>query len=161
LVNCAGVTADNLLTRISEEEWDRVLDVNLKGAFFCSQAVLRPMMSRREGHIINISSFAARNGTRGQANYAAAKAGLIGLTESLAKEVGPRNIRVNSILPGALPTPMTAKLAGPRVNELASANALGRLNTVSEVARFAGFLAATQNISGQSFQLDSRIARWV
>lgn len=160
LVNSAGVTADNLLPRISEEDWDRVLDVNLKGAFFCSQAVLRPMTSQRHGHIINIASFAARNGTRGQANYAAAKAGLIGLTESLAKEVGSRNIRVNAILPGALPTPMTAKLTGPRVNQLALANALGRLNTVSEVARFVAFLADTQNISGQLFQLDSRIARW-
>jgi 3-oxoacyl-[acyl-carrier protein] reductase len=160
LVNCAGVTADNLLPRSSEEDWDRVLGVNLKGAFLCSRAVLRPMTSQRDGHIINISSFAARTGGRGQANYAAAKAGLIGLTESLAKEVGSRNIRVNTILPGAMPTPMTAKLTGPRMNQLASANALGRLNTVSEVARFISFLAATQNISGQLFQLDSRIAPW-
>ncbi|HKS36798.1 MAG TPA: SDR family NAD(P)-dependent oxidoreductase [Verrucomicrobiae bacterium] len=160
LINNAGLTADNPLWQTSDEDWDRVLEVNLKGAFLCSQAVLRPMLSRQDGHIINIASFAARHGPRGQANYAAAKAGLIGLTESLAKEVGSRNIRVNAVLPGVLPTPMTAKLAQPQLNEFASANALGRLNTVAEVARFVAFLATTRNVSGQSFPLDSRTARW-
>jgi 3-oxoacyl-[acyl-carrier protein] reductase len=134
--------------------------VHLKGAFLCSQAVLRPMLKQRDGHILNVASFSARTGNRGQANYAAAKAGLLGLTTSLAKEVGSRNVRVNAILPGVLPTPMTASLTPEQLETFATANALGRLNDPAEVARFAAFLAGTQNISGQVFQLDSRIARW-
>jgi 3-oxoacyl-[acyl-carrier protein] reductase len=159
LVNNAGVNADGLLSQMSDDDWDRVVDVNLKGAFLCSQAVLPTMLKQRDGHIINVASFAAR-GQRGQANYAAAKAGMIGLTESLAKEVGSRNIRVNAILPGVLPTPMTANLTEAQLNELSAANALRRLNSVTEVARFTAFLATTQNISGQVFPLDSRIGRW-
>jgi len=160
LVNNAGVTADALSWQLSEEDWDRVLAVNLKGAFLCAQAALRPMLRQRDGHIINIGSFSGRAGQRGQANYAAAKAGLIGLTESLAKEVGSRNVRVNAILPGVLPTPMTAKLSEAQLAEYAAANALGRINSLSEVAEFIAFLATMQNVSGQVFQLDSRIARW-
>jgi 3-oxoacyl-[acyl-carrier protein] reductase len=118
------------------------------------------MLKQRDGHIINISSFSARCGPAGQANYAAAKAGLIGLTTSLAREAGSRNIRVNAVLPGVLPTPMTAGLSEARLRELAAANGLGRLNSAAEVARFIAFLATTQNISGQLFQLDSRIGRW-
>ena len=159
LINNAGVTADGLVSTMSDDDWDRVVDVNLKGAFLCSQAVLPTMLKQRDGHIINISSFAAR-GQRGQAGYAAAKAGLIGLTTSLAREAGPRNIRVNAVLPGVLPTPMTARLSEARLSELAAANALGRLNSLAEVARFIAFLATTRNISGQLFQLDSRIGRW-
>ncbi len=160
LINNAGCTADQLAWQISEEDWQRVLDVNLKGAFLCSQAVLRPMMKQRAGQIINLASFAGRHGARGQASYAAAKAGLLGLTESLAKEVGSRNIRVNAILPGVLPTPMTAKMTAEQLAAFAGANALGRLNSLAEVARFIAFLASTENISGQLFQLDSRIGRW-
>jgi 3-oxoacyl-[acyl-carrier protein] reductase len=160
LINNAGVTADELSWRITEADWDRVFDVNLKGAFLCSQAVLRPMLAQRDGHIVNIASFAARHGHPGQASYAAAKAGLIGLTESLAKETGSRNIRVNAVLPGLLRTPMTARLTEDRLNALMGANTLGRLNSVDEVARFVAFLVSTRNISGQLFQLDSRIARW-
>ena len=160
LINNAGVTADRLSWQMEEGDWDRVLDVNLKGAFLCSQAVLRRMLGRREGHIVNISSFAARHGPRGQAGYAAAKAGLLGLTESLAREAGSRNVRVNAVLPGLLRTSMTAKLTEDQLNELTEANALRRLNSVEEAARFVVFLATTQNISGQIFQLDSRIARW-
>ena len=160
LVNNAGVTADSSIPRMSNDNWDRVLNVNLKGAFLCSQAVLPAMLKQRDGHILNIASFAARSGPRGQANYAAAKAGLIGLTESLAREVGSRNIRVNAILPGVLPTPMTSKLTAAQLNELSAANALGRLNSLAEVARFVVFVARTQNISGQIFQLDSRVGRW-
>jgi 3-oxoacyl-[acyl-carrier protein] reductase len=160
LVNNAGMTADKSLPQLSEADWDRVLDVNLKGAFSCSQAVLRAMMQQRAGHILNIASFVARVGRAGQANYAAAKAGLIGLTEALAIEVGSRNVRVNAILPGILATPMTARLAADQRQRLAGENALGRINDVEEVARFVVFLAGTQNISGQVFQLDSRVARW-
>jgi 3-oxoacyl-[acyl-carrier protein] reductase len=160
LINNAGVTGDHLLAQLDEAAWDRVFDVNLKGAFLCSQAVLRPMMKQRDGHIVNVASFVARVGRSGQASYAAAKAGLIGLTESLAKEVGSRNVRVNAILPGVLATTMTAELTPEQLSAISRENALGRISTVEEVARFVAFLAATQNISGQLFQLDSRIARW-
>ena len=160
LVNNAGVTADAACGQLSDEDWQRVLDVNLRGAFLCCRAAARPMMRQRDGHIINISSFGARSGPRGQSNYAAAKAGLIGLTQSLARELGSRNVRVNAILPGVLPTNMTARLSPEHLAAFAQANALGRINEVGEVARFIVFLAGTQNISGQVFQLDSRVARW-
>lgn len=160
LINNAGNTADNLSWQLTDDDWQRVLDVHLKGAFLCSQAVLRPMLKQRDGHILNIASFSARTGNRGQANYAAAKAALLGFTTSLAKEVGSRNVRVNALLPGVLPTPMTAGLTPKQLEAFAAANALGRLNDLAEVARFTAFLAGTQNISGQFFQLDSRIARW-
>ena len=160
LINNAGCTADQLAWQITDEDWQQVLAVNLKGSFLCSQAVVRPMLKQRSGQIINLASFAGRHGARGQASYAAAKAGLLGLTESLAKELGSRNIRVNAILPGVLPTPMTAKLSEAQLATFAAANALGRLNAVAEVARFIAFLASTENISGQLFQLDSRIGRW-
>ncbi len=160
LINNAGLTVDHLLAQMDESEWSSVLNVNLKGVFLCSQAVVRLMMKQREGHIINVSSFSARTGHVGQANYSAAKAGVIGLTQSLAKEVGSRNVRVNAILPGVLATPMTARLTEARLNDLVSANALERLNETGEVARFMVFLAGTQNISGQLFHLDSRIASW-
>lgn len=160
LINNAGLARDAAVPQISLADWEQVLAVNLKGAFLCSQAALRPMLKQRDGHIINVTSFAARAGTRGQANYAAAKAGLIGLTESLAREVGSRNVRVNAILPGVLPTGMTSHLKPETLAQFAAANALHRLNTLPEVARFLAFLATTQNISGQLFQLDSRLARW-
>lgn len=160
LINNAGLTADQLVLQMSDDDWDRVLDVNLKGAFLCAQAALRPMLKQRAGHVMNIASFSARTGARGQANYAAAKAGLLGLTESLAKEVGSRNVRVNAILPGVLPTAMTAQLTAEQLSEFAAHNALGRINSIPEVARFVHFLTTTENISGQFFQLDSRIGRW-
>lgn len=160
LINNAGYTADQLLAQHDETGWQRVLDVNLRGAFLCSQAALRPMLRQRNGHIINLASFSARAGARGQTAYAAAKAGLFGLTQSLAKEVGSRNVRVNAVLPGVLPTPMTAGLKATVLDEFAAANALGRINSVDEVACFVAFLATTRNISGQLFQLDSRIAPW-
>ncbi|MEI7728829.1 MAG: SDR family NAD(P)-dependent oxidoreductase [Verrucomicrobiota bacterium] len=160
LVNNAGLTRDAALVQMKAADWEQVLGVNLKGAFLCSQAVLRPMLKQRDGHILNVTSFAARTGTRGQANYAAAKAGLLGLTESLAREVGARNIRVNAVLPGVLLTPMTAGLKPEVLAEFEHANTLGRLNSIEEVARFMVFLAGTRNISGQLFQLDSRIASW-
>lgn len=160
LIHNAGNTADNLSWLLTDDDWQRVLDVHLKGAFLCAQAVLRPMLKQRDGHILNVASFSARTGNRGQANYAAAKAGLLGLTTSLAKEIGSRNVRVNALLPGVLATPMTAGLTPQQLAAFAAANALGRLNDPAEVARFAAFLAGTRNISGQCFQLDSRIARW-
>ena len=160
LINNAGVAIDQPIWQLTPADWDRVLSVNLKGAFLCARAVLRPMMRQREGHILNISSHAGRSGRAGQSNYAAAKAGLLGLTQSLAREVGSRNIRVNAVLPGLLPTAMTERLPRSKRDELVSANVLGRLNSLEEVARFIVFLANLQNVSGQLFQLDSRIARW-
>jgi 3-oxoacyl-[acyl-carrier protein] reductase len=160
LINTAGLAEDHLLARMSEADWDRVLEVNLKGAFLCAQAVARQLIHQRDGHILNIASYAARSGAAGQSAYAAAKAGLLGLTASLAKELGSRNVRVNAVLPGVLPTAMTAGLARGALDRFAQANALGRLNAVDEVARFVVFLAGLRNVSGQIFQLDSRIARW-
>ena len=160
LVCNAGVTADGPLARMADHEWDHVLQVNLTGAFHCSRAALRLMLPQRDGHIIHISSYSGRVGARGQTNYAAAKAGLLGLTQALAKEVGGDGIHVNAVLPGVLPTPMTASLGAAAMAEFAQANTLGRINSPDEVARFIAFLATTRNISGQVFQLDSRIAGW-
>jgi 3-oxoacyl-[acyl-carrier protein] reductase len=160
LINNAGIAADGSVARLTDDDWQRVLDVNLKGAFFCSQAVARTMASARSGHILNIASWAARHGTRGQVNYAAAKAGLIGLTQSLARELGSRNVRVNVVLPGVLPTRMTGALTAQQLDDLSAANVLGRTGSLEEVARFIGVLAGLQHVSGQLFQLDSRIASW-
>jgi 3-oxoacyl-[acyl-carrier protein] reductase len=160
LVNNAGLTADGPVAGMADDDWDRVLEVNLKGAFRSARAVVPVMVRRRQGHIVNISSFAARRGHAGQANYVAAKAGLIGLTESLAKELGGRGICVNAVLPGILPTRMTAGLSEEQLAGLAAENALRRLNSADEVARFVVFLVGMKNASGQVFQLDSRIGRW-
>ena len=160
LINNAGLAADRLLPSLADADWQRVLDVNLKGAFLCSQAALRPMLKQRSGHIVNIASFSGRVGAIGQTNYSAAKAGLFGLTQSLAREVGSRNICVNAVLPGVLSTPMTAALEPDLIAEFARANALGHINTTAEVARFIVFLTTLQNVSGQVFQLDSRLAAW-
>lgn len=160
LINNAGTTTDNLCWQITDKDWTRVIDVNLRGAFLCSKAVARQMIRQRDGHIVNISSLGARRGPSGQSNYAAAKAGLLGLTQSLAKELGSRNVRINAIFPGVMPTNMTAKLGAEQLEAFAKANALGRINSLDEVARFIVFLVGTQNISGQVFQLDSRIAPW-
>lgn len=160
LVNNAGITRDALLALMKEEDWETVMAVHLKGAFLCSRAVL-PLMSRQHaGHIIHLGSHAGRAGARGQANYAAAKAALLGLTVSLAREAAAANVRVNAVLPGVLPTPMTQSLSPEQLSALAGANLLGRLNEVEEVARFIVFLAGTQNISGQVFALDSRVHPW-
>lgn len=161
LINNAAITADGAVAALSIENWQRVLDVNLKGAFLCSRAVLQQMMfEQRSGHIINISSFAAKNGHAGQANYAAAKAGLVGLTQSLAKEAGKRNVCVNAIFPGVLETPMTAHLTADQRKSLAGANVLGRSTTLEEVASFILHLASMRHVSGQVFQLDSRVSAW-
>ncbi len=160
LVNNAGVTADAACFQLAEADWDRVLAVNLKGAMACARAAVWPMIRQRSGHIVNVSSFAARAGTRGQAVYAAAKAGLIGLTQSLAAELGSRNVRVNAVLPGVMPTAMLGALDPAARERLVGGNLLRRMNSVEEVAAFIVFLAAMQNVSAQVFQLDSRPARW-
>ena len=160
LVNNAGLTADAALPLLTDGGWDRVLMVNLKGAMACARAAVWPMIRQRNGHIVSVGSFSGRVGARGQANYAAAKAGLIGLSQSLAAEVGSRNVRVNVVLPGILPTPMTASLQGEACDAMVRANLLRRINSVAEVARFVVFLAGMENVSAQVFQLDSRPGRW-
>lgn len=161
VVHCAGVLRDRRFPNMEEEDFDTVLDVNLKGAYQVSQAALKSMTRKRSGHIIFIGSNSARWGNAGQANYAAAKAGIIGLTHSLAKEYGGRNIRVNCILPGLLETKMTAHLSEEIKQSVREAHALRRFNTCDAVARFVTFLdRELPHTSGQVFQLDSRVNRW-
>lgn len=162
LVNNAGVCRDGFIVKMEEADFDHVVDVNLKGAFLVSQAAVKLMAKQRHGHIVNIGSYSALSGPAGQTNYAAAKAGLIGLTQSLAKEYGARNVRVNCVLPGFLETKMTRHLLedAARRESLMSAHELGRLNTPGDVARFIVFLHSMENVSGQVFQLDSRVRRW-
>jgi len=160
LVNNAGVARDQLLVRMEDAVWDEVLAVNLRGAFLCARAALPGMVGRGEGVILNVASFAARGGGAGQGAYAAAKAGLIGLTLSLAREVGSLGIRVNAVLPGVLPTAMTSGLGPETLATYAAANALGRINEPVTVARQIVQVAEAREISGQVIALDSRIARW-
>ena len=160
LVNNAGTTRDSLLGRMSAEDWDTVIKTNLKGAFLCSQAASRTMVRQRAGQIVNIGSFSAIRAPAGQANYAAAKAGLIGLTKSLAKELGKRQIRVNCVLPGFLETKMTRDLSSEVIENAKSQHTLGKFNTPSDVAEFLLCLQGLTAISGQVFQLDSRVAPW-
>jgi 3-oxoacyl-[acyl-carrier protein] reductase len=141
LVNNAGITRDNLAVLMSESDWDAVLTVNLKGAFLMSRAVLRGMIKRREGSIISISSVVARRGNAGQVNYSAAKAGLIGLTKSLAREVASRNVRVNAVAPGYIETEMTAALDEKARTALIGQIPLGRIGTPDAVADAVAFLA--------------------
>jgi 3-oxoacyl-[acyl-carrier protein] reductase len=161
VVHCAGMLRDRMLANMSDEDFATVLDVNLKGAFRVSQAALTYMAKHRRGHIVFIGSNSARWGTAGQANYAAAKAGLIGLTHSLAKEYGSRNIRVNCILPGLLETKMTAHLTPEILDAVRAAHTLRRFNTRAEAAKFIAFLHRDlPHTSGQVFQLDSSVNLW-
>ncbi len=162
LVNNAGMCRDVSIAKMEESEFDQVVDVNLKGAFLVSQAAVKLMAKQRHGHIVNIGSYSALSGPAGQANYAAAKAGLIGLTQSIAKEYGARNVRANCVLPGFLETKMTRHLLEDAAwrEELMKMHALGRLNTSQDAARFIVFLHSLENVSGQVFQLDSRVRSW-
>jgi 3-oxoacyl-[acyl-carrier protein] reductase len=156
LVNNAGITRDNLLMRISDEDWDAVLNVNLRGAFNCCKAVARPMMKQRYGRIVNITSVVGLAGNAGQANYAASKAGLIGLTKSLAKELGPRNITVNAVAPGFVATVLTDVLP-PEVKEAAlKMTPLGRHGTPEDIAQAVAFLVSDDAafITGQVLAVD-------
>ena len=161
LLNNAGVVRDAPLARLGDADWNEVLEVNLKGPFLCTQAVLPVMMRQRAGRVLNVASFAGRAGARGQSNYSAAKAGLIGLTLSLARELGAAGIQVNAVLPGVLATTMTATLSGDAMEAFAAANALGRINEPASVARAVVAIARMQDVSGQIFQLDSRVGRWI
>jgi 3-oxoacyl-[acyl-carrier protein] reductase len=144
LVNNAGVTADDLILRMSEEEWDRVVDTNLKGTFSVTKAAIRPMVRQRFGRIINVSSVAGIVGNAGQANYSAAKAGIIGFTKAIAKEVASRNITANVIAPGFVDTEMTADLTDAQRAEIMRMVALGRTATPQDVAPAAVFLASDE-----------------
>jgi len=144
LVNNAGITADNLLARMSLDDWERVLRTNLTGAFALTKEVLRGMMKRRWGRIISVSSVVGMMGNAGQANYAAAKAGLIGFTKSLARELGSRNITANVVAPGYIQTAMTERLPEAAREELTGAIALKRLGTVDDVAWAVLFLASEE-----------------
>lgn len=156
LVNNAGINRDALLVRLKEEDWDAVLNVNLKGAFLCSQAAAKYMMKERSGSIINISSVIGISGNAGQANYAASKAGMIGLTKSMAKELAPRGIRVNAVAPGFIETDMTAALPESARSKVLPAIPLGRFGDAAEVAGVALFLASEMSsyITGQVIVVD-------
>lgn len=158
LVNSAGIASDGLALRMSETDWDSVLATNLKGPFLCIRAAAKVMVKQRSGHIINISSLSGLQGREGQVNYSASKAGLIGLTKSLARELGPRSIQVNAVLPGFLPTDMVAAApAGPVRERAVNENVLGRTSDLAEVSEFLYRLSLMRNVSGQVFNLDSRV----
>ena len=156
LVNNAGITRDNLLMRMSEEDWDTVLTINLKGAFNCIKAVTRQMMKQRFGRIINITSVVGQMSDAGQVNYASSKAGMIGMTKSVAKELASRNITCNAIAPGFIATDMTDVLDDAVKSELEKQIPLGRMGEVSDIAKAAAFLAGDDAgyITGQTLNVD-------
>ena len=156
LVNNAGLTRDNILLRLTDEDWDAVLEANLKGAFHTTRAVIKGMMKRRAGRIINITSVVGMIGNKGQANYAASKAGLIGFTKSVAKEYASRNILVNCVAPGFIETDMTASLPDEARASLLEGIALGRLGRPEDVAGTVLFLASdlAAYITGQVLVVD-------
>jgi len=156
LVNNAGITRDNLVMRIRDDDWDAVLDANLRGAFATIRAATRGMMKRRWGRIVNISSVVGLTGNKGQANYAASKAGLIGLTKSVAKELASRNILVNAVAPGFIETEMTGAMTAEARNALNGAIPLERLGSPDDVAAAVAFLVSdyAAYITGQVIVVD-------
>lgn len=156
LVNNAGITRDNLMLRMPEADWDLVLNVNLKGTFNVSKSVSKVMIQQRQGKIINIASIIGLIGNAGQANYAASKAGIIGLTKSTAKELAPRNICVNAVAPGFIQTDMTAKLPEDIKEKMLKNIPLGKFGTASDVAKTCLFLAGGESdyITGQVIVVD-------
>lgn len=160
LVNNAGITKDNLLLRMKEEEWQQVIDVNLTGVFLCTKAVIRKMMKQKHGKIVNISSVVGVTGNAGQANYSASKAGVIGFTKSIAKEVASKNIRVNAIAPGFIETDMTAVLSEDIKSGLMESIPLKRYGQPDDIANLVVFLSSNQSnyITGQVINVDGGMA---
>ena len=156
LVNNAGTTRDNVIMLMKEEDWDFVIDTNLKSAWNCSKAAARIMLKQRSGRIINITSVAGIAGNAGQSNYSASKAGVIGLTKSLAKEIGPRNVTVNAIAPGFVPTDLTNDIIVQMKDKIIEHTSLQRLGTAEDVAALAVFLASDEAgfITGQVIAVD-------
>ncbi len=160
LVNNAGITRDGLLLRMGEDDWDRVISVNLKSVYLCSKAALRSMIRSRWGRIVSIGSVSGLSGNPGQANYAASKAGVIGFSKSLAKEVGSRGVTVNVVAPGFIATDMTEELGEAAVNAASESTSVGRLGTPGEVASAVEYLAAddASYITGQVLVVDGGLA---
>jgi 3-oxoacyl-[acyl-carrier protein] reductase len=156
LVNNAGVTRDNLLLRMTDEEWQQVIATNLTGVFLCTQAALRPMLKQRNGRIVNITSVVGLTGNAGQANYAASKAGIVGFTKSVAREVASRSITVNAIAPGFIETDMTAAMTEKAREAVVSAVPMGRVGRAEEVAGAVVFLCsdAAAYVTGQVLGVD-------
>ncbi|ASF39431.1 MULTISPECIES: 3-oxoacyl-[acyl-carrier-protein] reductase [Halobacillus] len=156
LVNNAGITKDNLLMRMKEEEFDSVIDTNLKGVFLCTKGVTRQMMKQKYGRIINVASIVGVSGNAGQANYVAAKAGVIGMTKSNAKELASRNIQVNAVAPGYITTDMTEALTFEQREQMLSLIPLNRLGEAADVARVVRFLASEDAayMTGQTLHVD-------
>ncbi len=156
LVNNAGTTRDTLIMMMKDADWDMVLKTNLSSTFFCSKAAVRPMMKKRSGRIINISSVVGLAGQAGQTNYAASKAGIIGFTKALAREVGGRNITVNAVAPGFIPTALTEVLPEEMIKSVITNTPLGRLGTVDDIANAVLFLASDEAafITGQVLTVD-------
>ncbi|MGG3560131.1 3-oxoacyl-[acyl-carrier-protein] reductase [Neobacillus rhizosphaerae] len=156
LINNAGITRDNLLMRMKEQEWDDVINTNLKGVFLCTKAVTRQMMKQRVGRIINIASVVGVSGNPGQANYVAAKAGVIGLTKTTAKELASRNITVNAVAPGFITTDMTDKLSEEVKAEMLKQIPLARLGEAKDIAKITAFIASDDSsyITGQTFHVN-------
>lgn len=156
LVNNAGITRDNLIMRMKEDEWDDVINTNLKGVFLCTKAVTRQMMKQRSGKIVNISSIVGVAGNAGQANYVAAKAGVIGLTKTTAKELASRNINVNAVAPGFITTEMTDELPEDIKNQMLSQIPLSKLGNPEDVAKAVLFLSSSDSdyMTGQTLHID-------
>ncbi|BDG35109.1 3-oxoacyl-[acyl-carrier-protein] reductase [Saccharococcus caldoxylosilyticus] len=156
LVNNAGITRDNLLMRMKEEEWDQVINTNLKGVFHCIKAVTRPMMKQRYGRIVNIASIVGISGNPGQANYVAAKAGVIGLTKTAARELASRNITVNAVAPGFITTDMTDSLSDELKADMLKQIPLARFGEPEDVAKVVAFLVsdAASYMTGQTLHVD-------
>ena len=159
LVNNAGINRDALILRMNESDWDKVIDVNLKSAFLCSKSVLRSMLRNKWGRIINLSSVVGVMGNLGQANYSASKAGLIGLTKTVSREVGSRNITVNAIAPGFIMTEMTARLPQDVQEKIKSRISMGRFGSAEEIADLVSYLASDRAsyITGQVIGIDGGI----